>query len=190
MSSSLLIIYTPVSIYFFYVNLNITWIPYDWAAIHDPELWNVIIFLPIMGARTFDRWVPVALSVFVFIYFGLGGDSIDIYRRWMKTIGLQKVFPSLNAPRKSYSNSNTTSYMSRVSLISKARRYFESSRKSSSASTDATLTVAEEFYFDLEAQNKHGTVEMSVWAIQHGSVRSADGDNIFVKTNLARQVQG
>ncbi|KAI9746626.1 MAG: a-factor receptor [Claussenomyces sp. TS43310] len=146
MSSSLLLVYTPVNIYFFYVNVNITWISYDWAAIHDPTLWNIIVFLPVMGARTFDRWVPIAMSIFVFAAFGMGGDALQTYKRWLRAVGLGRVFPSLNQPRRGHAlgSSKSTSLVSKMSLIKRARHYLDASAKDSQATISATSTTLDD----------------------------------------------
>ncbi len=135
MSITLLLLYTPVSIYFFYVNLNIEWLPYSWSAIHDPSTWSIIIYLPELGVRTFDAWVSIAMAVFVFAYFGMGGDALDTYRKWMVKFGLGRCFPSLNQPRRRKVSTSERSWTSQLSLISRAKQYFDGSRKNSNATT-------------------------------------------------------
>jgi pheromone a factor receptor len=138
MSFTLLVLYTPVSIYFFYVNLNIQWLPYSWSAIHDPSTWWVIIYLPPLGVRTFDCWVSIAMAVFVFAYFGMGGDAVDTYRKWMVKIGLGRCFPALTQPRRRQMGNGERSWTSQFSLVSRAKHYFDASRKGSSAATLGT----------------------------------------------------
>jgi pheromone a factor receptor len=138
MSITLLVLYTPVSIYFFYINLSIPWLPYSWTAIHDPSSWWTIIYLPDLGVRTFDAWVSIAMAVFVFAYFGMGGDALDTYRKWMVKIGLGMCFPGLKEPRRRQVESGGRSWTSQFSLISRAKNYFDASRKSSNT-TATTL---------------------------------------------------
>ena len=137
MSFTLLVLYTPVSIYFFYVNLNIEWLPYSWSAVHDPSRWDVI-YLPELGVRTFDAWVSIAMALFVFAYFGMGGDAVETYRKWMVKIGLGSCFPSLKQRRKRQVSAGERSWTSQFSLVSRAKHYFDASRKTSNA-TATTL---------------------------------------------------
>jgi pheromone a factor receptor len=139
MSLTLLILYTPVSIYFFYINLSIPWLPYSWSAIHDPSSWWTVIYLPELGVRTFDAWVSIAMAVFVFTYFGMGGDALDTYRKWMVKIGLGDCFPRLKEPRRrAQVRGEERSWTSQFSLISRAKHYFDAPRKNSNA-TATTL---------------------------------------------------
>ena len=132
MSFTLVLLYTPVNIYFFYTNLNIEWLSYDWNIIHDPDHWWTIIYLPPQGVQTFDCYCSIAMALFVFVYFGMGGDAIDIYRKWMLKAGFGRLFPCLKHERV---KNRKGSWSSRLSLISKARSYFDSNRKESSATT-------------------------------------------------------
>lgn len=132
MSSTLILLYTPVTIYFFYVNLNVEWLSYDWYIIHHPDHWETIIYLPSQGVRTFDCYCSIAMAIFVFIYFGMGGDAIDMYRNWMLKAGLGRWFPCLKHDR---ARSRKGSWSSRLSIISRARSYFENNRKESNATS-------------------------------------------------------
>ena len=136
MSFTLILLYSPITIYFFYVNLDIEWLSYDWNIIHDPDHWGTIIYLPPQGVRTFDSYCSIAMSFFVFVYFGMGGDAINIYRKWMLKAGLGRLFPCLKRERV---RNRKGSWSSRLSIISRARSYFESSRKESNTTT---LTIS------------------------------------------------
>jgi pheromone a factor receptor len=138
MSFTLLLLYTPVSIYFFYINVNIDWLSYDWTAIHSPDHWWTIIYLPALGPRTFDCYVPIAMSIFVFFYFGMGGDALEIYRKWMLNVGLGRLFPSL---KQEFVRNRKGSWSSRLSLVSRARSYFDSKRKDSATGTSGTRST-------------------------------------------------
>lgn len=138
MSFTLLVLHTPVSIYFFYVNLNMGWLSYSWDITHDPSTWWVIIYLPELGVRIFDCWVSITMVVFVFVYFGIGSDAVETYRKWMAKIGLGRCFPSLEQPRREQGSSGERSWTSQFSLVSRAKRYFDASRKGSNATTLGT----------------------------------------------------
>jgi hypothetical protein len=120
------------------VNLNIQWLPYSWSIIHDPSTWWIIIYLPELGVRTFDCWVSIAMAVFVFAYFGMGGDAVQTYRKWMVKVGFRSLFPSLKQPRRQHASSGERSWTSQFSIVSRANNYFDASRKGSNATTLGT----------------------------------------------------
>jgi pheromone a factor receptor len=140
MSFTLLLFYAPVTVYFFYVNLNIEWLSYNWNIIHDPSVWWLIPYLPELGVRTFDCWVTIAMAIFVFAYFGMGGDAVETYRTWMLKVGLGRLFPSLKESRRQQVLSGERSFASQFSLISRAKQYFDASRKNSNTTTVGTST--------------------------------------------------
>jgi pheromone a factor receptor len=129
MSVTIILFYAPVNIYFFYENVNITWFSYDWDIIHDPEHWNTIVYLPALGYRTFDRYCDIFMSFFVFVFFGLGGDAVDVYRKWMLKVGLGRVFPSLKHELKP---NRSGSWTSKFSVISRAKSYFDKNQSTNS----------------------------------------------------------
>ncbi|OBT99484.1 a-factor receptor [Pseudogymnoascus verrucosus] len=81
LSLLLLLLYLPLNIYFFYINLSQPLEPYSWSAVHDPAVWAVIPYVPAKGVFTFDRYVPVAMAGFVFVFFGVGEEARRIYAR-------------------------------------------------------------------------------------------------------------
>lgn len=78
------------------------------------------------------------MAVFVFAYFGMGGDAVETYRKWMVKMGLGRCFPSLMQPRRRQVKSAERSWTSQFGLISRAKHYFDASRKGSSATTLGT----------------------------------------------------
>lgn len=142
MSFALMSIYTPVSLYLLYVNLDITWYPYSWSFIHSPETWNTVAYLPFLGIRTLDRWLLVAMTLAVFFFFGMGSDAIDIYYACLNALGFAKIWPSLAESRgRQNSSSSSTSWSSRLSLINKAKQYFDSSSSRKNSETELTSIV-------------------------------------------------
>lgn len=109
MSLLLIILYLPLAIFFFYTNLNITWIPYNWALVHDPRYFSHILYLPPLGTRSFDKWVPIVDALAIILFLGLAGDALDLYRRIMLRIPyMAKWFPSLKEPRVARGNRSRT----------------------------------------------------------------------------------
>ncbi|PSS22506.1 hypothetical protein M430DRAFT_74854, partial [Amorphotheca resinae ATCC 22711] len=97
MASSFLLIYLPVTLYFFYLNLPIPFTPYSWSRLHAPESWDPIVFYT---TATFPRtqyngWVGVAMGFLCFIFYGMNNEAIDIYKSWSIKLGFATLFPRL-----------------------------------------------------------------------------------------------
>jgi pheromone a factor receptor len=131
MATTLLLVYTPISIYFFYVNVDIVWLSYDWDAIHYPyKMWLLPVFLPATGGRGFDRWIGSMMSLFIFLYFGLAVDAEEIYRLWLLNLGFGRLFPGLKVR-----SAKERSWLNRLSLTRRVRLYFESTAAKPSTTT-------------------------------------------------------
>lgn len=78
------------------------------------------------------------MTVFVFAYFGIGGDALDTYRKWMVKIGLGSCFPGLKEPEKRRQiGSSERSWTNQFNLVSRAK-HLDASRKNPNA-TATTL---------------------------------------------------
>jgi hypothetical protein len=93
LSILLLLIFMPVTFYVFAKNLDIEWLPYSWEQVHYGDDWLWIRKIPTGNNVNFDRWVPVACGVLVFLIFGLGKDAMVLYRAWLNSIGVGKYLP-------------------------------------------------------------------------------------------------
>jgi pheromone a factor receptor len=138
MSLSIVVIYTPMNIYHFYSNVNIEYYTYSWDAVHTSN-WNDILYVPVIGLRTLDRWSFIGMAYLVFIFFGTGNDALEIYRVGLVKMGFSRIFPQLKEPRQRRGSSDQT-WSSRLSLISRARSYFEE-RKSMRSHSDTTGSI-------------------------------------------------
>lgn len=136
MSLLLLLIYLPLNIYWFYANLSQPLEPYSWAAIHASSARD-IVFLPALGIFTFDRYVPVAMSLFVFAFFGVGTEARGIYAAMARGLGLGMCFPRLGRERRP-STDGRGGWLDRLSLVAGGKRYFArfSSRGGSQGGTE------------------------------------------------------
>src|SRR5690554_1930781 len=101
MSMLLLLIYLPVVSYLFYMNLSQEFSPYVWDVVHDPETWGDVLYLPAMGVFTFDQYIPGAMALFVFAFFGMGTEARRIYKSIAVACGLAHCFPQLLNDRRS-----------------------------------------------------------------------------------------
>lgn len=140
MSIFIIILYTPVTLAFLYFNLPLPLIPYSWSRVHNPETWDPILYFT---TAQFNRlqyygWTPVVTGGFIFAYYGMNNEAIDMYRKFVgKWMGLGKIWPSLLQPREVQrrNNSSRASWAARLDLVGKAIHYFDGVRKNSQATS-------------------------------------------------------
>ncbi|KAI8627391.1 pheromone A receptor-domain-containing protein [Xylariaceae sp. FL1651] len=97
MSLSILVIYLPVMLFYFVMNIQDTlssYKTYDFSRIRwsaSPYPWNAILFvpswlipLPVMN----QPWIPIATTVAIVAFFGTTIEAQDAYRRYARLIGL------------------------------------------------------------------------------------------------------
>lgn len=125
MAATLITAILPVQIYILYENSTVPLLPYSWSLVHGTRNWNQEILYPTYGAVIFDRWIQVSFGILMFFFFGFGKDARDMYRRWLITLGLGHLFPSLGRT----SRANSTSSRSR--LLPKAQYFFSRSLRPS-----------------------------------------------------------
>ncbi|KAL6713188.1 a-factor receptor [Lecanora helva] len=120
LSMTLIAVMLPTQYYVLYRNSAVPLLPYDWSAIHGPD-WNTIQFFPSGGTVLFDRWIQIAVGFAIFPFFGLGKDAQVMYRRWLLSMGLGKIFPRLHQQPTRHTSSLTSnqsnSFGSRVRLL-------------------------------------------------------------------------
>lgn len=95
LSSALVLIFLPLQIYILFLNTSAELIPYSWDLIHDRHAWMDIIMVPTRGFVSIDRWISVVLGIFIFLFFGLGSDATQMYRKWWVKLRLGTNFPGL-----------------------------------------------------------------------------------------------
>jgi Pheromone A receptor len=98
--------------------------PYSWSETHSD--WDPLM-LPTFGKLAqWDGIVSIICGYLAFLCFGVGKDTIGMYKEWLRYIGLGKHFPALlPASRKSsYATSTWNSakrMLSRTSAVTKSR---------------------------------------------------------------------
>jgi pheromone a factor receptor len=100
LSFIMLAVVLPLQTYVLYYNIvaNLPWQPFSWNAVHGPE-WNTVFPIPTGGEVPFpDRWITIAASFLLFLFYGLGNDAINLYRNTLVRLGLGRFFPTLYAP--------------------------------------------------------------------------------------------
>ena len=90
LSSLMILIILPLQVYIFYTNIQVLSPAhrYSWKATHGPSL-SQITKVPTNGRLKFDRWLPPAFSVLIFIFFGMGQDAANMYNNFFNIIGLK-----------------------------------------------------------------------------------------------------
>lgn len=113
---TMLLIILPIQCFVVYYNtwLSFPWHTYTWSAVHSPE-WGVIVKVPTHGQAFFDRWVPIAVSCLVFVFFGCGKDAHELYRAFLRFLGLGRCFPCILPENRRASMAGSTG--SRVKLL-------------------------------------------------------------------------
>ncbi|KAL9125703.1 MAG: hypothetical protein Q9217_005132 [Psora testacea] len=147
MSIALILVFLPVQVYILYQNSIVPMLPYSWALVHGDD-WGDIMLLPTGGAVIFDRWIQIAFGFAIFLFFGMGHDAQEMYRKWLLVIGLGRVFPSLRQSSQDRRNlsssvgSQTNSVTSRTRLlIRKISRHTILSPRSKTPSSTNSATI-------------------------------------------------
>ena len=124
MSLTLIILGLPAQFYVLYKNTTYGLVPYSWERVHGEAWWDIIL-IPTHGAVTFDRWIQLAISFTIFVFFGLGHEMRKMYQKWLLTLGLGRFFPRLDpSARETHvqqSSSRTESYSSRAQFFLKRK---------------------------------------------------------------------
>lgn len=110
-------------------------VPFDWALVHDPDVWGVIQKTPSNGSVIYTRYVWLVSAFLVFVLFGFGRDAGRMYATGLRAVGLGNCLPFLKVgqttPARTTSQSGTFN-----SVSSKTRLMF--GRKNSTATSWGT----------------------------------------------------
>lgn len=131
--------YIPVQLYTIYVNVSIDLVPYSWSTVHDPENWSNIVMVPSGGSIVYDRWIWLGGGVLVFAFFGFGRDAVNMYRTGLLSVGLGRIFPSLNQDYRGSITGTINSYSSKAKMMFK-RKTSSSESTWTSASNPSRMT--------------------------------------------------
>jgi pheromone a factor receptor len=155
MSLTLLIIYFPILIYYFYLNIAYPLHAYSFSFIHDPLYWPVIVFWQTADGpkgMQYDAWCWVAMGFLVCCFWGWNEEAGELWRGWLVKLGLGRYWPSLRLTARerreresSRSRGNTSSWVDSFDLVGRTLSYFESREvaKKASFATSTTLDGGE-----------------------------------------------
>ncbi|OJJ80262.1 pheromone receptor [Aspergillus glaucus CBS 516.65] len=147
----MLVIIFPIQCYVVWQNtvLSFPWHTYSWSAVHGPE-WNTIVKYTTGGNAFFDRWVPIAACFLVFVFFGCGKDANELYRSFLRSLGLDRCFACLDTEYNRRTSMNSSSG-SRVKLLfNKNKRWTSTSRTYVNTNTASTTPTTRQSYHDIE----------------------------------------
>lgn len=132
----------PLQIYVFYTNIlpMLPPQPYSWSKTHGPAFGG-IIKVPTGGALKPDRWIPIVLSVLLFVFFGLGQDAMKMYRSVLKDIGLERLVTSMKICRSARGEKQGSWYNA---LLSKNSSSFGSKQRYAVPSAKRMFTFKDE----------------------------------------------
>lgn len=131
LSGCILVVYLPVTLYYFYLNVYFPYIPYSWSRVHDPEVWNQIVFIATnLAPRVqYNGWVGIVMACFLVFLYSFGSEGKEIYKGWLVGCGLGKIFPSLlkpgELPMHRRGSSSRVSRTSRFDAVTMAIHYFD-----------------------------------------------------------------
>lgn len=94
--------------------------------------------IPVHGEVPIEKWVQVATGYVIFLIFGTGSDSYNLYKKMLLAFGLGKIFPSLYIVHQSGSTTSASFITIRVwgsRLTSKAKSIMNSTISSSKQET-------------------------------------------------------
>ena len=143
MALILSVVFLPLTLYIFYTNVNVPRIPFSWEKVHDSDAWNAIVMIPSNGNVSLDRWIRVATGIFVFAFFGMGSEAMEMYRSALRAIGLGRIFPGLEGSRRTA----TSSTGSNPSFSSRAKSLFKKKWSSSTTVRTNSTWVLSSFSF-------------------------------------------
>lgn len=137
LSGCILVVYLPVTLYFFYLDVDYPYSAYSWSRVHDPAVWYQVPYLTTdMSPQTqYTGWVGVVMACFLIIVYGLGTESKEIYKSWLVGWGLGRIFPQLlkarELPIHGLDSSLTSNRASRFDIVTRAMQYYDVVRKGS-----------------------------------------------------------
>ncbi|KAI9811963.1 MAG: a-factor receptor [Phylliscum demangeonii] len=82
MALILLLVLLPLQVYILCVNLSYPRHAFSWSTLHGPH-WGDIVKVPTGGRVAFDRWIRVSCGFLLFLFFGLGHEAMQMYRKWL-----------------------------------------------------------------------------------------------------------
>jgi pheromone a factor receptor len=129
MAMLVLIVLIPYSLWILWLFASQLTEEFSWGYVHGP-FWNTAIYSPVNGQVRVDKWGQVAGGYVAFFIFGTGTDAEETYKRMLCTIGLGKVFPSLNRGSKSSTSTPASFTYARglcSTYASRAKSFFSKS---------------------------------------------------------------
>ncbi|KAJ8065102.1 hypothetical protein OCU04_005815 [Sclerotinia nivalis] len=175
MSLILLIVYFPVVIWYFYLNVSWPLHAYSWSQVHDPLFWHLIVFWRLEDAPAgmqYDAWNWVSLAFMIVVFWGCNSEGVEVYRRGAVRLGFARCWPRLRMTlherriekmerdsRMGLSATGTVgSWKGKFDLISRTVNYFEGQEaKSRKQSVGTTTTLGDDLTHTSTRKPSHRT---------------------------------
>lgn len=113
MALTMVVPYCPMQMIFLFndIRLGLPWTkPYDLGQLHAPG-WDRLDYAPstsVSFTSMYINYIAVLEVVVFFIYFGRTKEAHEMYRGYLRTLGLGRIFPSLNGEWRPLDRSSTT----------------------------------------------------------------------------------
>lgn len=69
----------------------------------------------------YDHWIPLAVGIVVFVFFGFGRDAVNMYRSGLLAVGLGKIIPSLDTDSRGSTIGTISSFSSKARMLFKRK---------------------------------------------------------------------
>ncbi|KAF2092569.1 fungal pheromone STE3G-protein-coupled receptor, partial [Rhizodiscina lignyota] len=83
----------PANLYAFSLAFPVSTGPFSWSYTHSE--WDIIYLYPSHGKVRPETFGSIIAGWLVFFFFGTGTEALKMYRGWLATLGLGKIWPSL-----------------------------------------------------------------------------------------------
>lgn len=112
----------PLEAYILYINSSVATGSYSWSATHSSKNWKQIIMTKTNGNVLYDRWIPVAFGLLVFIFFGFGKEAVSMYNAGLRAVGLGRLCACASRERIALSTGSANSWSSKARALLKRKR--------------------------------------------------------------------
>lgn len=144
MALTIVIPYCPMQMIFLFNNirLGLPWTkPYDLGQLHSSG-WSRLDYAPstrVSFTSMYINYIAVLEVVVFFIYFGRTKEAHEMYRDYLRALGLGRVFPSLNGEWQCSNHQSSTTFKT---LWTRAKSASSSIARTQTSSRYVSCTVA------------------------------------------------
>lgn len=136
MALTIVVPYCPMQMIFLFNNirLGLPWTkPYNLGQLHSPG-WDRLDYAPstsVSFTSMYINYIAVLEVIVFFIYFGRTKEAHEMYREYLRALGLGRVFPSLNEEWRPSDRTSATTFKTLWSRAKSVSSSFAHTRSSS-----------------------------------------------------------